>query len=365
MMTFRFLHKFTLQEYVEAPAFAALPHIPITAHRARSHWENPKVDENHPLLLLAEQEGELMGYLGVMPEWVYGQTKTPLACGWLTCMWVSGKARGQGLAGQLLVKMNEAYEGRVLLADYVPATIRVYEKTKAFTGPLSLNGFRGYLRFDTQTILTARYPKLEKFKGLLGVIDRTLNGLIDFRYGTKKKLVHAAIVPSISAKTATFINTQARKESFGRNADDVRWMMKYPWVLEGDRHDPLNSRYQFSAIDSMFKNFAIEVKDDRNQLVGFLLCTVRNQFLKIPHAWYLPEHVDRIADVLEYYMKEWQISTFTIFYPELAEYFRQHGGGFIYRKNIQRNYLFSKGFAEAVDIEQLQFQDGDGDVGFT
>ena len=365
-MTFRFLNKEELQEYVASPAFAKLPHLPITAHRAASHWMNPKATLAHPLLLLAEEEGELLGYLGVMPEWVYGQQEAPLPCGWLTCMWVSAKARGRGLAGKLLVKMNEAYDGRVLLVDFVPATVRVYEKTEAFTAPLSVSGFRGYVRFDLKTILSARYPKLSKYKSLLGVGDRLLNSLSDLRFRFKKApQANHEEVTTINAELKTFIDEHAAKASFGRNSSDVQWMMDYPWVLNGDPKDPLNERYEFSAIDSFFKNYAVVIRNKSNQVIGFLLLTHRNQQLKIPHAYFDVNQLPAIAQAIQFYIRKHRINTFTIFQPDLVGYFRLNGSGFVFKKTIYRSYIFSKGFAAAVDIDQLSFQDGDGDGGFT
>lgn len=365
-MTFRFLNKQELQSYVASPAFGKLPHLPITAHRAESHWMNPKVTIEHPLLLLAEEEGELLGYLGVMPEWVYGQQEAPLPCGWLTCMWVSAKARGRGLAGKLLVQMNEAYDSRVLLVDFVPATVRVYEKTEAFTAPLSVSGFRGYVRFDLKTILSARYPKLSKYKSMLGLGDRLLNGLTDLRFRFKKEpQANHEEVTTIDAALKTFINAQAKKASFGRDSCDVQWMMDYPWVLNGDCKDPMNERYEFSAVDTFFKNYAVVVRDNNNQIIGFLLLTHRNQHLKIPHAYFNEAQLPAVAQSIQCYIRKHKINTFTIFQPALVGYFRLNGSGFIFRKTIYRSYIFSKGFAASVDIDQLSFQDGDGDGGFT
>ncbi|NNE29335.1 MAG: GNAT family N-acetyltransferase, partial [Saprospiraceae bacterium] len=98
MMEFKFLNKADLKEYVESKDFDRLPILPITVHRARSHWSNPKVEEKHTLLILVEESAELIGYLGAMPV----RVNDKIDAGWLTCMWVSPKARGRGLAGKML-----------------------------------------------------------------------------------------------------------------------------------------------------------------------------------------------------------------------------------------------------------------------
>jgi len=281
-------------------------------------------------------------------------------------MWVSKRARGRGLAGSLLVKMNEAYEGRVLLADYVPATIRVYQKTESFTGPLSLSGFRGYRRFDFKTILPPRYPKFEKIKGLLGVADKLLNVFSDLRFKMgKEKKANLEWLETLDQQAIDFIKPFAEKSSFGRDGQDVQWMMKYPWVLNGDPKDELNERYQFSAVDTFFKNYAILIRDNENRAIGFLLCVQRNAHLKIPHAYFAKENAEQIGKAIEVILLQLKINTFTVFHQNLLAYFRLESRVFIFKKTLYRKYLFSKGFAATVDIDELAIQDGDGDVGFT
>lgn len=366
MITFRFLNKVELWNYVQSPEFEEMPHVPITLHRAESHVKNPKAGLAHPLMLLAEREGRLMGYLGVMPELVHGFGNDPVTCGWLTGMWVSSEARGQGIAGRLLTKMNEAYAGKLLLADYVPATIRVYEKTKQFTGPLSLNGFRGYLRFDLATILPARNPKYKKYLGLLKGIDGLVNLFADRRFVfLKNGNKNYQEVDLLDMESLKFVNQKMQSYSFQRSGEELQWMIEYPWVLTGDPKDALNKRYQFSAIDRRFQNKFILVRNASGKLVGVVMICLRNEHLKIPHAFYEPEYIADVAGCIEQWMLSCKVNTFTVFYPELAAYFKVHRKVFLFKKDIQRKYLFSKGFAEAVDVSKLKIQDGDGDVGFT
>jgi len=304
----------------------------------------------------------LLGYLGAMPVWV----DKKIEAGWLTCMWVSPKARGRGLAGKMLLKMNDAYQGKVLLGDFVPGTERVYLKTGAFTGPLAIQGLRLYFRSDAQTILPARDPKWKKFSALLQFADTAVNSITDLRFlFSNSEPPKFSFPEKLNESERAFIDQHQKKFSFSRDHEDLQWMYNNPWVLSGDPDDPINSRYRFSAIDKYFKNYFLKLEDESGRVKAILLLIHRNDHLKVPHAYFEKRETENVASVLVHLIIEWKINTCTLFHKPLVDHFRSNPGSALFQKNISRCYIFSKGFSDAVDIHSLRFQDGDGDVGFT
>jgi GNAT superfamily N-acetyltransferase len=94
---------------------------------------NPRAEPDDTLLILAWLEGELVGYLGVLPDLYFVADKPPEKCGWLSCLWVSDQHRGKSIAKLLVTKGVQAIGGRVLLTEFTPQAKQLYDKLGFFT----------------------------------------------------------------------------------------------------------------------------------------------------------------------------------------------------------------------------------------
>ena len=93
-----------------------MPGVPISRHRAWSHIRNPRVSENDVILVLAMVNGKMAGYLGVLADHIFLNNQKEKA-GWLSCMWVDPEVRGQGIAKQLLNRVLERWDNRILVTE--------------------------------------------------------------------------------------------------------------------------------------------------------------------------------------------------------------------------------------------------------
>ena len=62
--------------------------LPITKHRALSYCQNPRAGSNDPVLLVAYQDNQVIGYLGILPDKIF-VNDTVYKLGWLTSWWVA------------------------------------------------------------------------------------------------------------------------------------------------------------------------------------------------------------------------------------------------------------------------------------
>ena len=159
------LNKKSLIEYINSDHFGKGNDIPITIHRALSHSNNPRLDEDDVILLLAKDHDILVGYLGIIPDRIFIKNRAPSKIGWLSCLWVSEQARGKGISIKLITKTLDLWNNNLLSADYVPFTKRIYDKTNQFNDiPYSKNGLRLYLKSDLRTILPTKRKVFTKIK---------------------------------------------------------------------------------------------------------------------------------------------------------------------------------------------------------
>ena len=87
MIEIRLLNKQLLSEFINSREYQKLKHLPISKHRAISHIKNPRANDTDILLLLAFQNKQLVGYLGVLPEQIINNNKVE-KWGWLSCLWI-------------------------------------------------------------------------------------------------------------------------------------------------------------------------------------------------------------------------------------------------------------------------------------
>src|SRR5690606_27351769 len=129
---------------------------------------NPHLVEDDILLILAFKTGVLVGYLGILPDVIYGNEQKHVKIGWLSCLWVSPNSRGKGISLFLINHALRLWNHNILSADYVPFTKNIYDKTNGFESqPFPKFGLRMYIKSDLATILTPKKLVFSKIKPLL------------------------------------------------------------------------------------------------------------------------------------------------------------------------------------------------------
>lgn len=368
MIEIKQLNKKQLLEYVRSPHFGAGDDIPITMHRALSQAVNPRLDEEDIIMLMAVDQDNLVGYLGVLPDLIFLPNRAPIKIGWLSCLWVSPLARGKGIGLKLITESLALWNNNILSADYVPATKTLYDRTNQFEEkPYSRKGIRLYIKSDLQHILPPKKAIFHKTKWLLQAIDFGANGLLNLRLKFfKEDLSHIRIeyIDHINDEVNDFILSKQERQLFKRTQADLNWIIQNPWILSADKKDDLNKKYYFSSTAKLFHFSTLVIRNSNNKIIAFLIFARRDTTLKLPYLYH-DNCMDTVIKVINHHLIEWNIRTFTTFHPELTQHLSVHRTPALYTRSLERNYMLSSTLKDAIIDAYMEIQDGDGDCGFT
>jgi len=369
VINIKLLNKEGLHQLINSPEFGELEYIPITIHRALSQMNNPQLDNEDIILLLAYNKKNLVGYLGALPSKILHEEKFERFA-WLSCFWVSPSCRGQGVGSQLLNHALQVWDNKLLSADYVEKTKKIYDRTNAFhTIPFEKKGIRLYIRSDLKTILPPKKEIFKKSQPLLRLIDFSFNALFDFRsYFSKNKIddLRLEYVNEIDNEAKRFIEKrqQERPHLFQRGANELNWIIKNPWILSAPVKDSLSQRYHFSSFEKSFKFYSLKVRNLENELIAFMIFSKRNDVLKLPYLYHI-NCLDSVINIINHQITKLRITTFTTFQSELVEQLKKVKTPALIKREISRKYLVSAIFKSTLFDQEMEIQDGDADCSFT
>lgn len=365
MIEIKLLNKQLLSEFINSREYQKLKYLPISKHRAISHINNPRANDTDILLLLAFQNKQLVGYLGVLPDQIIYNNKIE-KWGWLSCLWIDENQRGKKIALQLVRKSLELWNKKILITEFTEPAKKLYDKTKSFVNLKHKKGLRLYIRFSLQTILPPKKNLFKRIKPLLKVLDFLLNALFDCRFyflNEKLKDVSLKHIDHIDNEIETFIKDKQRNQLFNRGIHELNWILKNPWILNSEEN--LNSkRYHFSSVDKRFEFVPLKIYNKQNKLIAFIIFARRNDDLKIPYLYH-DNYLETIVKVVNYHLIKWKIKTFTCFHSELVLMLKKQRTPALFKKEINRNYMISNVFDSKIIESKLEIQDGDGDCSFT
>ena len=367
-MEIRRLNKKELKQFIDSDEFHFMPVIPITKHRAVSHLSNPRASDDDVLLLLAVEENRLVGYLGILADFLY-DGEAVYKAGWLSASWVDPTIRRQGIAGKLLREALDAWNNHILVADWVPNSFGVYQKSGAFTDLACREGIRAYLRFNLGEILLIKKTFFRK------IILSAANGILNI-LNSPRLFYHSLIfrtdddsyekLDKIDDESAAFMSQWKSSEMFRRSEKELSWILKYPWVLERSPECPIpDKRFHFSSVCNEFRNEIIKIRNSRYEMIAFLMLTIRNKSLQIPYLYYHSDQVASVARFLYLYMYEKKIKGITLFDARLSDYILTNRTPFISKQKTKIPYIITENLAEKLTNDGMIIQDGDGERAFT
>ncbi|MBK8500996.1 MAG: GNAT family N-acetyltransferase [Saprospiraceae bacterium] len=355
-----------LQKLIVSEDLGQLPFLPISKHRAISHINNPRAADADTLLILAYDDAILVGYLGVLPDWIFDNQGNKHKCGWLSCMWVDEQCRGQGISKKLVAQALKAWDQKILVTEFTVAAKGLYDKTGAFKDLQIKEGIRLYVRSDLARLLPPKGHVLNKLKPLWKLVDSGVNTLFDLRFlsPSKPRDPHWEYPDKIDSEIEEFIHTRQESQIFKRRKQELNWILNYPWIISAQA-DEMSRKYHFSSVAGIFEFIPTKLKNNRGKLIAFILFTRRDGALKIPYCYFDQEVVSQVLDCIRWHIVKWKIKTCTIFHPGLVEGFNKSGSPALYKKTIRRHYIISKVFDQFSSNEIYEIQDGDADCAFT
>jgi len=129
----------------------------------------------------------------------------------------------------------EAWNTNILVTEFTPPAKRLYDKTKNFRSLDNKTGLRLYVRFDLSKFLPNKIGFFKKLPWVLKSFDLMANSLFDLRfhfYKNKLQDVTLEYINHIDHEVETFIKNKQESQIFRRNATDLNWIIKNPWVLK-------------------------------------------------------------------------------------------------------------------------------------
>jgi hypothetical protein len=352
-----------LKEFIRSGFFNNLDKIPISKLRALSQVNNPRASENDILLVVQYDENRLAGYLGVLPDYLFGNGQKE-KIGWLTCFWIDEKYKSMNVAASLFLRVIRAWEQKIFITNIVPWLEPVYQKTKIFQPSVYKSGFRGYMRFNLSEILPPKKPVFQKITSFLKIIDCVFNWLHDIRLSSFKKYnleeVNYGYLSRLDDECAAFIDLYNQKYWNRRGKDEINWILAYPWLIQGAK-DYDSKRYYFSSVSKRFFYQLIKFTGNDKKIKGLMLICVREHNITVPYVFSDGTGINDMSRLLINTMLELKISMITVYNDELTRSLKKIKTPFYFNKEVKKPFLISKKFDF---VNNLNFQDGDGDCAF-
>jgi GNAT superfamily N-acetyltransferase len=361
-MQIKSYNRIQLQEFIDSDLYKNLNLIPISYHRAISHIHNPDVQDDDDLLWAAYEKERLLGYVGVLPGLVHiNQEKKRVF--WLSCFWVDEHFRKENLASLLFFPLIKRYKKLLFISNFLPNLEKTYQRLGFFKPTIYKLGSSFYCKSCFSDLLPARFPKIKFLKPLLRFIDSSVNLV----FNLKKMFFKPLPICSQTVLDENFDDVfQDFLHSFYKNKNYVerfavhfKWILNYPWVLQG-KADHESKRYYFSSKAKQFEYNSVKFFKN-NKLSAFLLLKTRDQKLAVSYIFAEEDMYDDITHYLLQKVHNENVKTVTTFNDQISKRIRNYKSLYVFERNYKRPYILPK----TQEIDPDVFQEGDGDNAFT
>lgn len=355
-----------LPDFVNSELWRQLTPKPITKLRALSQFHNPRASMEDIALIIAYDNDDLIGLVGLLPNLINGQ-ENQIACS-NTCWWAH-PGKGKQLAIPLFFKAFALCGQRMFMTDCTPHTLSVLGRTNWFEFPDKQLGTRGFLKFNLHEIIPSKLPATRKLKPLLKLSDQTLNFLLSpyqkfIRSRLFRNLPQVEYMTSLNEELYTFIENHSINEFCRRSGKELEWIMQYPWIMARSVSEPVTPiEYPFSHIVESFEQYFIQITS-LDQTIGLLFISVNNGHMKIPYAYFNEKDASQVLRVIYQQAILKNVVTLTLFCSPLVAAMNSEPNPFIFTKKIKRLIAISKQLSDLYH-QYPNIQDGDGDVVFT
>ena len=355
-----------LLDFVNADGFTKMPVIPITRQRAISQVNNPSADPEDVALIIAYSAGEMFGYIGCLPDTIGSEKKVKVA--WLSCWWVHPSKGGN--AGTLLfLKAYQAWDGHFMITDFTPAVRNVVKASRLFTFLLHQPGARLYLRFTLAEVLPRKIPFLHNFYTFLKISDILANTALSLhraywkrRYKNADFCFEYMSLPNQAARE--FIRASNKNLTVARSAEEISWILTYPWVTEGiAEKDEQSRKYYFTVVADVFRQYFFKIKNN-GRIIALVLLTNINGHIHIPYLFADKTKMPEVVSAIVYKAIAQKAKTLTTFQPAFLNYIKKNNKPFIYARSLKKE----RAVAKQINPEEITndfWQDGEGDGVFT
>ncbi|SRR6266550_2382409 len=249
--------------------------LPITKRRAFSHVFNPRADDNDTILITALNKGQLVAYLGILPDWLIREHQAPMKFGWLTAWWVDKESDQRLAAMKIFFAAMKKYSNKLAASSPSSEAERVYDATRQF---------RQCARFDRSYYIIGLPSSFRILNRLTSWFARARNRMIFPRVLPNRGL-EIQTVGELDGSIESFINTWAVGDLLGRDSSYWNWVLKFPWMSSSEEDEAVQKKYAFSVFAKGFRQVLLRVSRE-GAIIAFLVMTLRDGRLCLKHAYY-------------------------------------------------------------------------------
>jgi hypothetical protein len=342
--------------------------LPITKQRAVSLCHNPRAEKDDPVLLVAYQDKQVVGYLGILPDKIFFNNADH-KLGWLTGWWTDPCLATKGVGAILLYKALNTYRDRIGVSGGSKEARKALHASQKFITLKPLKGLDIRFRLNATGAILRRFPSLKIFRFLFRVADAMLDEIVNLRGFFWERRTHIRqrlafeYVSSIDAETSRFIERHHRHDLTRKGKAELDWIMTYPWIVSAPQKDSASKRYFFSSISARFFFLGVKVFAQNNGMVGFLMLSVRNQRMRVVYSHFEDRHAPSIAAAAVYHALAMDVSFLSLYDERLVKSVSGLRCPFWSTQSISRGFFLSKAFAD-FPLADCRLHGGDGDFAF-
>ena len=342
--------------------------LPITKQKALSFCHNPRAEKDDPVLLVAYQDNQVVGYLGILPDKIFFNNADH-KLGWLTGWWVDPCIATKGVGAILLYKALNTYPEGVGVSGGSKEARKVLHGSQKFIVLKPLKGLDIRFRFNASSAILRKFSSLTLFRVWFKIADVVLDEIVNLRrlLWERRNTIYQRLtfeyISSIDEETGRFIERHFQHDLTRKGKADLDWIMTYPWIVSAPQKDSASRRYYFSSISVRFFYLGVKVFEQDNGMVGFLILSVRNDRMSVVYSHFERQHAASIAAAAVYHALAMDVSTLRLYDEQLVKIFSQLRCPSWSTKSISRGFFLSKAFAD-IPLADCRLHGGDGDFAF-
>jgi GNAT superfamily N-acetyltransferase len=340
---------------------------PITRHRAQLLINNPRSQKDDPVLFVAKEGPEIIGYRIVFPDRIYLKGEAS-KIGWGSSFWVNERYRGQGIGRLLFEKSFELWNGNIGSLIQSRDAARVYERNSNFYCFNESIGYQFVIRLSTRFWIQKRVRVHSAFEWIFPIIDAPVNavlGLLKNLWISRKKPVRNVQLEYcreiIDPEAIQFVESNNLGSLSRKEVIDLNAIVKYPTSLATPLNDAIASRYYFSTSAFRFDYLYFKVYDLNLDLKGLVLMNIEGGGLKLLYYFYKSENtLPAIYDIVLLHAIKLKTEVITSFDSAFSDYLmRRSGFPRLYgRRHIRKSFLPIR--FKSLDPSSYKIYDGDG-----
>ena len=342
--------------------------LPITKHRALSYSHNPRAENNDTVLLVALQDNQIIGYLGILPDKIFVRNSV-YKFGWMTSWWIDPGCKAKGAGAILLFKALNSYHQRLGVSGGSREARKVLQASQKFTKIKTLQGLNIRFRLNATGTFLRKYPATKILRAFFKTFDFMMDEIVSLRgiFWTRRQNINHRLsfeyIATIDEETGRFIQKHNQHDLTRKEKADHSWMMTYPWILSAPQKDSASKRYYFSSLSNRFNYLGVKVFKPNKRMIGFFILKVRDDRISVEYAYFENRHASLIIAAVVHHTLALDVSTLSLYEERLIAGFSELSAPHWSTKAVSRGFYLSNVLVD-LPLTDCRLHGGEGDLAF-